>query len=162
VSRGNTPTNEGDVERFRKLVQTFVRDFGLLVSTQTPCGHSVSISHAHALMVLLERYRSKEAMSQADLGKSLGIDKSNVARLCGKMEEVRHVSQTRPPSDGRARLVELTEKGAGLARQIERASIAKFRRILTHVEARRRAPLFDSLSNLNAAVAALRDPKDAP
>lgn len=162
VSRNTSVPEDGDVERFRKLVQTFVRDFSLLVSTQTPCGHAVSVSHAHALMVLLERRRAKEVISQTDLGKSLGIDKSNVARLCSKMEASSHVSQTRPPSDGRARLVELTEQGARLARRIEHASSARFRRILTHVDARRRQPLFDSLSNLNAAVAALRESKDEP
>jgi DNA-binding MarR family transcriptional regulator len=159
VSRKNSPPAAGDLEQFRKLVETFVRDFGLLVSTQTPCGHAVSVSHAHALMELLERRPAKESVSQAELGKVLGIDKSNVARLCGKMEENGHITQMRPPSDGRARLVELTDEGVRLARQIERASLARFRRILMHVDARGRQPLFDSLTNLNAAVGTLRDAK---
>jgi DNA-binding MarR family transcriptional regulator len=81
------------------------RSFGLLVSNQTPCGHPISVSHAHAIVVLYEQRRTKAMMSQADLGKVLGIDKSNVARLCSKMEDARHVTQTirrtrssKPPS----------------------------------------------------------------
>jgi DNA-binding MarR family transcriptional regulator len=115
------------------------------------------VSHAHALVTLLERRRKEAIVSQADLARALGIDKSNVARLCSKMEATGHVTQTRAAGDGRVRLVALTDEGAHLAAQIERASVARFRRILAHIDARRRSLLFDSLSNLNTSLAALRE-----
>src|SRR4051794_33355373 len=99
VDRGARAT-EAETERLRALVQHFVRRFGLLVTRETPCGLPVSTSYAHALMVVLERGQRKERTSQADLAALLGIDKSNVARLCARMETAGHVIQERAPEDG--------------------------------------------------------------
>jgi DNA-binding MarR family transcriptional regulator len=144
--------SDREIDRLRELVQTFVRSFGLLVTKETPCGHPLSPSHAHALMVLLERARRRSRTSQADLGAVLGIDKSNVARLCARMELAAHVVQVRSPDDGRSRLVRLTREGTRLARRIERASRDRFRRIAGRVAASERQALLDSLALLNAAV----------
>lgn len=152
--------HDGEVEQLRSLVQSFVRDFGLLASNETPCGHPIPVSYAHALMVLLERRRVGAAMLQADLGAALGIDKSTVARLCTRMEEAGHLTQTRDPNDGRSRLLALTDSGLPLAREIERASRARFRRILAQIQPRRRSAVLESLTSLNEAVAALRSSKD--
>ena len=94
-----------DAERLRTLVQTFVRRFGLLLGDHTPCGQPISVSHAHALMLLASR---SEATSQSELGRLLGIDKSNVTRLCSRMEKLGHVRQSRAPTDRRSRLVRIT------------------------------------------------------
>jgi DNA-binding MarR family transcriptional regulator len=154
------PEHDDEVERLRSLVQAFVRDFGLLAASETPCGHPIPVSYAHALMFLLERQREKAGVSQADLAGALGIDKSNVARLSSRMEDAGHVTQTRTPEDGRSRLLALTAAGVSLARQMERGSRARFRRILAEVQPRRRSTLLDSLASLNAAVAAIRASKD--
>src|SRR4051812_42168008 len=103
--------DENEVETLRNLVQTFVREFGLLAADETPCGHPIPLSYAHALMILLKARGDVAAISQAQLGDALGIDKSNVARLCSRMEEAGHAEQRRAPDDGRSRLIELTEKG---------------------------------------------------
>ena len=157
---GHDLEHENDVDKLRSLVQTFVRDFGLLAANETPCGHPIPVSYAHALMVLLEHRSQEVAISQANLGAALGIDKSNVARLCSRMEEAGHATQTRAPDDGRSRLVELTGAGVPLARQIARASRARFGRILAQIPPRRRSALLDSLTALNAAVATVRGSKD--
>lgn len=154
--------HDGDVDRLRSLVQSFVRDFGLLAANETPCGHPIPVSYAHALMVLLERRRRRAETSQANLGEALGIDKSNIARLCRRMEEAGHATQRRDPADGRGRLVDLTDAGVTLGRQIERASRARFGRILGHIHPRRRAALMESLTSLNEAVATVRGRKDEP
>jgi DNA-binding MarR family transcriptional regulator len=150
-----------DVEQLRALVQTFVRRFGLLITKATPCGQPLSPSHAHALMVLLERAGRRARTSQSDLGAALGIDKSNVARLCARMEAAGHVTQQRPAEDGRARLVRLTSRGAKLARRIEQGSRRRFERVVAGIAPRHRQPLFESLACLNAALEALGDPKSA-
>src|SRR4051812_5939543 len=90
-----------DVEEMRAHVQQFVRRFGLLVTRQTPCGFPVSPSYAHALMLLLRRGSGGIATLQSDLAAGLGIDKSNVARLCERMVSAGHALQTIPPGDGR-------------------------------------------------------------
>lgn len=99
-------------------------------------------------------------MSQSDLGEVFGIDKSNVARLCGRMEGAGHVTQTRAPDDGRSRLLELTDAGVPFGRQIERARRARFRQILAQIPTRRRSALLASLTSLNDAVATVRRSKD--
>jgi DNA-binding MarR family transcriptional regulator len=90
----------------------------------------------------------------------LGIDKSNVARLCARMEAATHVVQERSPDDGRSRLVRLTSAGTRLARRIERASRDRFRRVADRVAPSERKALFDSLALLNAAVEALGDEQE--
>jgi DNA-binding MarR family transcriptional regulator len=154
-----TPSDT-EAERFRGLVQQFVRGFGLLVATQTPCGHPISVSHAHALMVLLERRDPCCAVAQSELGRALGIDKSNVARLCARMEAAGHIRQRRSAEDGRSRLLELTRKGTTLATQIQKASRSRFGDILGRVSPAHRTSLCEALIQLNAAVAALGNPKD--
>ena len=123
------PESSTDTDRLRELVQSFVRSFGLLVTRETPCGQPISPSYAHALMVLLERARDRRETSQADLALVLGIDKSNVTRLCSRMEAADHVLQARAPNDGRSRLLTLTVRGQRLAHRVERASHDRFGRI---------------------------------
>lgn len=151
-----------DIERLRTLVQTFVRSFGLLVTRETPCGQPVSPSYAHALMVLLERARQPARTLQSDLGLVLGIDKSNVARLCARMEAAGHVVQERQPEDGRGRLVHLTNTGTRLARRIEGASQERFERVVCGIPSGRRRALFESIELLNTAVEALGDQQEKP
>jgi DNA-binding MarR family transcriptional regulator len=141
-----------DAERFRTLVQTFVRQFGLLLGDQTPCGQPLSVSHAHALMLLL----SVGEMSQSQLGEQLGIDKSNVARLCARMQKLGHVAQSRAPEDGRSRLVNLTPAGRTLARRVQRASRARFRALLAEIPSNRRKVVLSGLTALDEALAKTR------
>ncbi len=150
-----------DAQRLRALVQTFVRGFGLLVTRETPCGHAVSPSYAHGLMVLLERTARNQRTLQSDLGGALGIDKSNVTRLCARMEAAGHAVQERSPVDGRARLVRLTSAGARLARRIERSSLHRFEHLVGGVASQRRRGLFASLELLNAALETLPHRDDA-
>lgn len=138
----------------RELVQGFVRRFGLLSTKETPCGQPISLSYAHALMVLLERAREPHT-SHTELGHALGIDKSNVARLCSRMEAAGHVEQVRAPDDGRSRHVTLTRKGERLAGRIDAASRERFTRILTVIAPAKRRAVLESLAALNAAVESL-------
>ena len=65
-----------------------MRAFGLLAGDQTPCGQPLAPSHAHALLVLLERARTgTDVLKQQDLARELGLDKSSITRLCTKMVE---------------------------------------------------------------------------
>lgn len=143
------------MRQLQRLVQEFVRSFGLLITRQTPCGHPVSPSHAHALMVLLEREGESEGTTQSTLGAQLGIDKSNVARLCARMHDEGHVVQEVSAEDARGRTLELTAKGKRMAEQLKVASFARFQRVLQGVPLGKRRQLLDSLQLLNASVALL-------
>jgi DNA-binding MarR family transcriptional regulator len=133
---------------FRSSLQGFVRQFGLLLEDETPCGVPIPPSEAHALLVLRER--NGDALRHKDLTEALGLDKSSVARLCGRLERRGHVLQERSDSDGRARNVVLTAKGRRLADQLEEASRLRFERLLKAISAEER-------DGVVRAVAVLRD-----
>ncbi|MEZ4392415.1 MAG: MarR family winged helix-turn-helix transcriptional regulator [Polyangiales bacterium] len=99
----------------RALLQQTLRRAGALREGATPCGHALPIAHAHALMALL----AEGPMRQQALGGLLGIDKSNVARLCARMEALGHAAQRPDPRDARARQVTLTAKGRRLAGEVD-------------------------------------------
>src|ERR1017187_3964536 len=117
----------------RRLIQTFIRSIGLLAGDQTPCGQPLAVSHAHALMVLLEAAREGNRLTQRELGQSLGIDKSNGAGLCGRMEGAGHVAQSRSADDGRPRLLSLTAVGERMAKNVERSSRDRFARLVVAI-----------------------------
>lgn len=151
----NSAPSDAQVADLQHLVQTFVRTFGLLVTRETPCGHPVSPSYAHALMALLEREGDELQTSQSDLAARLGIDKSNVARLCAKLHAEGHAVQEPSPDDARGRQLYLTAKGRRMAERIRQSSFDRFRRVASAIPADERQPLRDSLVALNAAVMTL-------
>jgi DNA-binding MarR family transcriptional regulator len=149
-----TRTRGGDASALRSLLQTLIRSFGLLAASTTPCGKPLPVSHAHALMVLLERARLGVTPGQRELGAALGIDKSNIARLCQRMEEAGHLRQLRDREDGRARLLRLTPQGRRIAGSVELSSQAHFAALAAAVPASRRRDLLSALETLNEAIAA--------
>jgi DNA-binding MarR family transcriptional regulator len=141
----------------RTLIQRFVRTFGLLDGDQTPCGVPLAPTHAHALMALLDRERRDLASAQQDLVRVLGIDKSNVARLCAKMIEAGHLLQSEAPDDGRTWRVSLTQKGRRLAERVEGASRSRFDHIMAALPSDgARSAVIRSLDLLNEAISTTR------
>jgi DNA-binding MarR family transcriptional regulator len=116
----------------------------------------LATSHAHALVVMLEHARKHAQITQQQLGFALGIDKSNVTRLCAKMERAGHLAQSRSPTDGRARVLTLTTKGYRLAERAETSSRARFAQLMAAVPARARTDVLDSLEALTRAVRSIR------
>jgi DNA-binding MarR family transcriptional regulator len=154
MQRASSADPEDDAQaadRLRRGVRGFVRKFGLLASDATPCGRPLSVSHAHALSYLLER-RGGGPISQQALGAALGIDKSNVARLCARMESLGHLEQQVAPDDGRSRHLELTAAGVRVARSVERASLERFTRLLGAVPERERDAVVAAIESLDAAL----------
>ena len=138
-----------DAERLRSSVQVFVRRFGLLLEDTTPCGQPLPTSHAHALMLLLA---SDRPVRQTELGEGLGIDKSNVTRLCAQMEQKGHVKQVTDAQDRRARRVSLTAKGERVGRQVKQASGRRFEELLARIPPAKRESVFSGLAALNDAL----------
>ncbi len=141
----------------RAALIAFVRDFGLLSRDRTPCGKDLPISHAHALMYL---FTVSEPISQRALCSQLGIDKSNVARLCSKLEQDGHLVQAAAPDDGRAVRLSLTTKGRVLALQLERSSRARFDRVLSELPTLAHRRILDALRELTAAVQRVNNSND--
>jgi len=144
-----------EVTRLRANVHQFVRAFGLLAMDRTPCGAPISLSSAYALIHVLEAGRRGEEPSQQELGRVLRVDKSNVARLCAKLERDGFMKQRRAEEDGRSRRISLTTKGRRLAERVENASHARFTRLFNAVPVNTRPTLLPALEALAAAAATL-------
>lgn len=110
-------------------------------------------------MVLVEQARAHRRVTQQELGHVLGIDKSNVARLCAKMVQAGHVKQERTPLDGRARLLSLTGAGVRVARSVEHSSHMRFQRIIEALGADGRHGVLSALELLDGAVSSVVKPR---
>lgn len=133
-----------EVMQFRADAQAFFRAFGLLAGDRTPCGKALGVSHAHALMTLLEQ----GGMTQRTLAKSLHLDKSTTARLCAKMAEAGHVVQSVGEDDARCRIVALSARGEVLARDVEASSRARFATLLEALPEEGRPQVTDAFRTL--------------
>jgi DNA-binding MarR family transcriptional regulator len=113
----------------------------------------LALPHAHALMALLDREHRGEKSTQQDLVRILGVDKSNVTRLCAKMVQAGHLAQDPSPDDGRAWAVSLTAKGQRLAERVQDASRVRFDRLLAALPSdAARLGVIRSLELLNDAI----------
>jgi DNA-binding MarR family transcriptional regulator len=137
----------------RDAVHAFIRGFGLLTSDQTPCGHPLHLSEAHALLALKARNESKsQAPTQRELGDHLKVDKSNVSRLCRRLEAKGFIKCKPCAQDGRSRRVSLTAKGMRLASQVDAASKARFSALAALLQSDN-AKVVKSLGALSEAIA---------
>ena len=136
----------------RDAVRGFIRGFGVLSATTTPCGQPLPPSHAHALSVLLDAKREGKRPSQSELCASLGIDKSNVARLCRRMEARGHLVQQVCTTDARVRRLALTPKGERLAREVDAAGERRVAALLEALPKARQGPVIEALVELTRAV----------
>jgi MarR family transcriptional regulator for hemolysin len=152
--------------KLRETVQKLFREFGVLRQASTPCGQPLSPSHAHALTVLLEASRRSARPTQQTLAQTLGIDKSNAARLCARMVAGGELLQDRGAEDGRKRVLTLTAKGRRLAQRVEASSSDRFRQLVERLPASRVSEVLAALSLLNEAIASLEvdssRPEDSP
>jgi DNA-binding MarR family transcriptional regulator len=112
-------------------------------------------------MVLLESARQGKCATQRELGKALGIDKSNVTRLCRRMESAGHLVQGRSADDGRARLLSLTAVGKRLAANVERSSRDRFQRLMSAIPRRSRPGVLSALACLNQALGSVDTPRNS-
>ncbi len=141
----------------RSAVQAFVRRFGLLTPDRTPCGQPLSVSEAHALMTLSEWERRDPgcAPTLKDLRALLALDKSNVTRVCQRLERSGMLRSRPSPTDGRAKVLQLTAKGRRRAETVDGASRATFDAVLEQLDDPEN--VLRALADLTAAVQRVRD-----
>ena len=144
-------------EQLRTLVHRFLRTFGLLDQSRTPCGVPLPVSQAHALMELLD----SPGLSQTLLSGRLGLSKSSVSRLVRRLAEGDQLRRDPDPEDGRVFRLRLTDKGRRAAKVIESASRERFGRLLGGVPPERRGQLLEALELLVSAVPRVEDPGGA-
>ncbi|MFT7519026.1 MAG: DNA-binding MarR family transcriptional regulator [Kiritimatiellia bacterium] len=98
-----------------------------LAAVLRPSGTPMSMPYVNALLTL---GATSEPLSIADLARTLQIDRTNVSRLCARMEEVGELTRMVNPADRRSRLVRLTERGRELAQHVDACSAEQFEQVL--------------------------------
>lgn len=104
---------------------------GALDEARRPCGAPLATSDAWALLEL----RDGGPMKVTGLAERLNIDRTNVSRLCTRMESRGEVERVPHPGDGRARLVKLTQRGERLAEAVDLSSTDHFAIVLGRLDA---------------------------
>lgn len=112
--------------RLRDAVRHLVVAHGALEEARRPCGTALPISHAYALLELLHH---GEPMTVSELAAKLAIDRTNVSRLCARMEEAGDLDRDLHPDDGRARALRLTARGKKVAQNVDDQSAHHFGRL---------------------------------
>jgi DNA-binding MarR family transcriptional regulator len=112
--------------RLRDAVRHLVVAHGALDEMRRPCGAELSLPHVYALLELLHH---GEPMTVSELAAKLVIDRTNVSRLCARMEEAGQLARKANPEDGRARALQLTTRGKQLARAVDEQSAGHFDRL---------------------------------
>lgn len=127
----------------RRLMRRLVRLVGLL----EPHRHgdvSASLSEVMALGELSE----SDVVSQQELARRLGLEKSTVSRLVGGMERRGWVSRERDPANRRYFRLTLTGEGRGAAEQVGQHLQTHHERLLGGLTEEERAALSTGLAAL--------------
>ena len=138
-----------DGRRLRELIQGYIRGFGLLDQTRTPCGRRMPISTAHALLEL----RRHQGYMQSELAGRLGLTRSGTSRLVAGMERQKLLRREADRRDRRVYRLHLTAKGKRLAGENDRKGLAFFNAIARSLSGKERKMLVASLTALTAVVA---------
>jgi len=139
--------------RLRDAVRHLVVAHGSLEEARRPCGAEMSLPHAYALLELLH---AAEPMTVSELATRLSIDRTNVSRLCARMDAAGELSRREHPDDARARLLGLTARGRRVAKSVDESSARHFARLERHLggDAGR---VIETLELLRAAMLSARD-----
>jgi DNA-binding MarR family transcriptional regulator len=137
-----------DAALLQERMIAFVRAFGLHRPSETPCGKPVPVSEAHALMEL----GRGGGMTQSELGLRLRLEKSTVSRLVGNLVVRGWLERERDPSDGRAMLLHLTERGLRAAAELEEARRQKFAALFDRIPEEDREQVVRVLASMTEAL----------
>lgn len=142
----------GEGRALRDTIQRLIVAHGALDATRRPCGAPIALPHAYALLALRDG-----PLRVTDLAARLRIDRSNVSRLCARMEAAGELTRARDPADGRARQVRLTPQGERAAAAVDASSAAHFAEIVARLDAPAQV-----LAALHALITALEDHPEDP
>jgi DNA-binding MarR family transcriptional regulator len=139
-------------QQLQALMQTIIRQFGLLQADQTPCGQSMSPSMAHALQLLARTPR----LTQQALAAQLRLEKSTTSRLVSALLERDWIERVENSHDRREQLLSLSATGRDVATQLMQASSIRYNEIWQRLPVEKRPDVLNALATLAAAIEEVR------
>ena len=122
--------NQKKIIQLQKVVQQFVRRFGALEQNQTPCGFSINVTQAHALQEL----SNVDKLTQDELSRILGINKSTTSRLVEKLVQKGFASRDINAENRRQCFIYLTDKGREVNKKITQKRNEKYGKLLGKID----------------------------
>ncbi len=150
---GPSMVESSRARHLRDALRHLVVAHGALEEARRPCGAELPIVHAYALLELLQ---CQLPMTVSELAGKLAIDRTNVSRLCARMESNGELLREPHPKDGRARTLRLTAKGKRVARSVDARSARHFERLVERLGSEV-GTVVASLSRLSMAMAAAEE-----
>jgi DNA-binding MarR family transcriptional regulator len=117
-----------EILELRLNVQKFIRLFGLLEQTVTPCGFQLSISQVYALQEV-----ENTTLILGELAERLHLERSSVSRLVDGLVKGGFVRREINEQNRREMLISLTEKGERTIEQVRQQSIRFYQEVLQHM-----------------------------
>ncbi|HZG58726.1 MarR family winged helix-turn-helix transcriptional regulator [Paenibacillus sp.] len=143
-----------DVLELRSAVQQFIRSFGLLEQTKTPCGFSLSLSQVFALQEL-----EKQTLTVTELADKLRLERSTVSRLVDGLVKGGFVTRAPNELNRREVILSLTEKGERSIGKVREQSVEFYSTILGRMTEAEQAQVLESFKAFNRSLREVR--KDA-
>jgi DNA-binding MarR family transcriptional regulator len=137
--------------QLRNTVQQFIRSFGLLEQTRTPCGFSMSLSQVFALQEI-----EKQTLTITGLAEKLQLDRSSVSRLIDALVKGGFVSRETNEHNRREVVLGLTGKGANSIRQVRDQSVQFYSTILENMSDSEQALFYNSMNRFTDSLVKVR------
>ncbi|XEC95228.1 MarR family winged helix-turn-helix transcriptional regulator [Paenibacillus tarimensis] len=112
----------------RGYVQLFIKRFGLLEQTVTPCGYSLSLSQVFALQEL-----EKATLTLTELAEKLQLERSSVSRLVDQLVKGGFVHREPNEQNRREVKLSLSDKGERSIINVREQSIRYYSTLLDEV-----------------------------
>lgn len=131
----------------RELIRILVRDLGILEKSDASCC-GISLAQCHAIVEI----GRKETISLVDLSGLLGLDKSTMSRTINNLVESDFVIRESDRKNRRYVIIQLTEKGRSVFKDIEESMETYYRDIFNTIPESKREQVLESLALLKEAV----------
>jgi DNA-binding MarR family transcriptional regulator len=147
-----------NVLELRGIIQQFIRSFGLLEQTQTPCGFSLSLSQVFALQEL-----EKQTLTITELAEKLQLERSSVSRLIDVLVKGDFVSRVLNEKNRREVVLSLTEKGMHSIQRVREQSVQFYNSILGKMSESEQDLFYSSFKTFtNSIIEVRRDNFETP
>ncbi len=140
------PRSSAELVEFDAALSAFVRDFGLNEPEQTPCTVPIPVADARTLTVV-----AAGPIPQSALAAELGVSASTVSRVVDRLVQQGWVERRADAHDRRRLLLQLTDAGARMAREMAARRRARHAEVLGRLNADQRRQVVDGLRLLAQA-----------
>lgn len=142
-------TLEQDAQKLNTLLVDLIKRYQFRDRSQICC-HGLSVSQCYALMTI----KDQGLLAMRELAAKLYLTISTMTRIVEQLVKKKLVHRRPDPKDRRMVLVEVTEAGEGVLKEIKEVMLSSQKEILSKLSPQEREVLIKAISELAQAVEA--------